>query len=213
LAVSDTGSGIDKMDQEHIFEPFFTKKRLGRSGTGLGMAVVWGTVKDHGGHIEINSEPGAGTRLTLYLPATEEGLAAATTPMPFEALKGAGETILVIDDVDTQRRIASEMLTKLGYRVLTAKSGREALAVIQSEPVTLLLLDMIMEPGWDGLTTYQEILKINPRQKAIIASGFSETKRVRRALELGACAYLKKPYTMEGIGEALRRVLAPTNDH
>lgn len=212
LTVKDTGSGIDKMDQERIFEPFFTKKKMGRSGTGLGMAVVWGTVQDHGGRIEINSEPGAGTCLTLYFPATKDCPAAYSAPKPLEALKGAGQTILVVDDVDAQRRIASEMLTKLGYRVFTAKSGRDALAMLHSKPVTLLLLDMIMEPGWDGLTTYQEILKIYPHQKAIIASGFSETKRVRRALELGVNAYVKKPYTMEGIGEALHQVLTPTGD-
>jgi PAS domain S-box-containing protein len=208
LEVRDTGIGIDETDRERIFEPFFTKKGLGRSGTGLGMAVVWGTVQDHGGHIEVSSAPGKGTRVTIYLPATDEVPCEPAAPVPLEALRGDGETILVVDDIETQRRIASEILTKLGYRVLTAESGREALEVIKIRPVTLLLLDMIMEPGWDGLTTYQEVLKVNPHQKAIIASGFSETVRVRRALQLGACAYLKKPYSLTEVGQALRRALS-----
>jgi PAS domain S-box-containing protein len=208
LEVGDTGIGIET-DQERIFEPFYTKKRLGRSGTGLGMAVVWGAVQDHAGHIEVSSKPGKGTRITIYLPVTAESLPETTAPVPLEALMGKGETILVVDDVEEQRRIASKMLAKLEYRVLTAKDGPEALEVVRSQPVTLLLLDMIMEPGWDGLTTYQEILKVNPRQKAVIASGFSETRRVRRALKLGAGAYLKKPYTLTDLGQTLRRVLAP----
>jgi CheY-like chemotaxis protein len=209
LEVIDTGIGIDETDQERIFEPFFTKKGLGRSGTGLGMAVVWGTVQDHGGHIEVNSEPGKETRMTIYLPATDAGLSETAAPEPLEVLRGNGETILVVDDIEAQRRIASEILTKLGYRVLTAENGREALQVVTSQPVSLLLLDMIMEPGWDGLTTYQEILKVSPHQKAIITSGFSETKRVQRALALGADAYLKKPYTLTEVGQALRRALTP----
>jgi PAS domain S-box-containing protein len=209
LQVSDTGIGIDENDQERIFEPFFTKKGLGRSGTGLGMAVVWGSVQDHGGHIEVQSALGAGTRMTIYLPPTTEVPSEAAATVSLEALMGAGETILVVDDVAAQRRIATEMLIKLGYRVLTAESGREALQMVKSQPVALLLLDMIMAPGWDGLTTYQEILKANPHQKAIIASGFSETRRVQRALELGAAAFLKKPYTLTEVGQALRRALAP----
>jgi PAS domain S-box-containing protein len=209
LTVSDTGIGIEAADQERIFDPFFTKKSLGRSGTGLGMAVVWGTVQDHGGHIEVSSEPGEGTQFTLHLPATTEAVPDTAAPPPLEALKGRGETILVVDDVEAQRRIAAEILTKLEYRVLTAANGPEALQAVKSQAVDLLLLDMIMEPGWDGLTTYEEILKINPHQKAIIASGFSESKRVRQALELGAGTYLKKPYSLAGIGLALRQVLAP----
>jgi PAS domain S-box-containing protein len=209
LTVRDTGIGIEAADQERIFDPFFTKKSLGRSGTGLGMAVVWGTVQDHGGHIEVSSESGEGTQFSLYLPATMEAIAETTAPPPLETLKGRGETIMVVDDVEAQRQIAAKILTKLEYRVLTAANGPEALQAVKTHSVDLLLLDMIMEPGWDGLTTYREILKINPHQKTVIASGFSENKRVRQALELGAGTYLKKPYSLAGIGLALRQVLAP----
>jgi len=207
LTVADTGSGISQEDMERIFEPFYSKKVLGRSGTGLGMTVVWGICKDHGGHIDIRSLPGRGTEISLYLPATREKAAAEKAPIPPEAYQGKGEKILVVDDSPQQREIASEILEELGYRVVTAASGEEAVAYIKDHTVDLVLLDMIMDPGMDGLDTYREMIKVRPGQKAVIASGFSETERVRELHRLGVRQYIKKPYLMEQIGLAIRSEL------
>jgi two-component system cell cycle sensor histidine kinase/response regulator CckA len=121
---------------------------------------------------------------------------------------GNGESILVVDDVEDQRNIARDMLEKLGYRVNTATSGEESVAWLKTHKVDLVILDMIMDPGIDGLETYRQILEIRPGQKAIIASGYSESDRVREAQRLGTGAYIKKPYLIEEIGSAIRSELA-----
>jgi nitrogen-specific signal transduction histidine kinase/CheY-like chemotaxis protein len=207
---SDAGVGISSEDIERIFEPFYTKKVMGRSGTGLGMAVVWGTVKDHYGYIDVRSTENHGTTFTLYFPVTREKLPEETIQASIDKFKGNGELILVVDDVAEQRDIASGMLTKLGYRVATVPSGEEAVRFLEKDRADLLVLDMIMDPGMDGLDTYIKSLEIEPRQKAIIASGFSETDRVKEARNLGAGAYVKKPYTMEKLGLAVRKELDKT---
>jgi len=169
------------------------------------MAVVWGTVKDHNGYIDVHSEVGRGTRFTLYFPAERK-----TEPSPeavldsVEDLMGQGESILVVDDIAEQREIASEMLEQLGYVVHTVSSGEAAVAYLQENSADILVLDMIMPPGMDGLDTYRQILQFKPNQKTIITSGFAETERVKEALSLGAGAYIKKPYMLETIGHALR---------
>ena len=207
LSVSDTGIGIDREDRNRIFEPFYTKKVMGRSGTGLGMAVVWGTLKDHAGYIDIRSEKGSGTTFTLYFPATRLDPAGQESDASWEAHRGRGESILVVDDVDVQREIASGMLEKLGYRVSTVGSGEAAVDFLKNHRVDLVMLDMIMAPGIDGLGTYKRILDLRPGQKAIIASGFSETHRVKEAQGLGAGGYLKKPYLLENLARAVRSEL------
>lgn len=207
LTVTDTGIGISPEDIERIFEPFYTKKTMGRSGTGLGMAVVWGSVKDHRGYIDITSSEGQGTQIALYFPITRKMFFPEAEIASFQDLMGKGESILVVDDIESQRQIAAEMLEKLGYRVTTVASGEEAVEYVQNHMTDLLILDMIMEPGIDGLETYREILKIRPEQKSIIASGYSESVRVKEALQLGAGTYVKKPYLMENIGRAIRAEL------
>ena len=209
-SVSDGGVGISSDDIDRIFEPFYTKKVMGRSGTGLGMAVVWGTVKDHNGYIDVRNAEDQGTTFTLYFPVTREKLPKEAIQSSIDKFKGNGELILVVDDVAEQRDIASGMLTKLGYRVATVSSGEEAVQFLQKDHADLLVLDMIMDPGMDGLDTYIKVLEIEPRQKAIIASGFSETDRVKAARNLGAGAYVKKPYTLEKLGTAVRRELDRT---
>ncbi len=204
LEIRDEGVGIDPDDLNRIFEPFYSRKKLGRSGTGLGMAVVWGTVQDHGGYIDVQSHIGHGTVFKIYFPATRELPTVESKPLPMEAYMGRGETILVVDDIEAQREIAAGLLNKLNYSVVTASSGEEAIAYIQRHRCDLLILDMIMEPGMDGLDTYRCILDHCPGQKAIIASGFSETARVREAQSLGAGGYVKKPYLLEKIGVAVR---------
>ena len=208
LSVLDTGIGISSEDIERIFEPFYTKKTMGRSGTGLGMAVVWGTVKDHRGFIDVDSTEGKGTEVTLYFPITRQVFAPKAEITSIQDIMGKGESILVVDDIEAQRQIAAEMLEKLGYRVTTASSGEEAVEYMYSHTADLLVLDMIMEPGIDGLETYRRILEIHPGQKTIIASGYSESVRVKETQRLGAGTYVKKPYLLEKIGRAIKAELA-----
>lgn len=207
LTVSDTGTGISSADRDRIFEPFYTKKVMGRSGTGLGLAVVWGTVKDHKGYIDVKSSKEKGTTFKLYFPVTRKELAKDKSHFTIEDYMGKGESILVVDDVEEQREIASRILKKLRYAVTSVSSGEEAIDYLKDNSVDLLVLDMIMDPGIDGLDTYKRILKLHPTQKAIIASGFSETDRVKEAQRLGAGEYIKKPYILEKIGIAVRTEL------
>jgi CheY-like chemotaxis protein len=207
LTVADNGKGIPAQDLGKIFEPFYTKKVMGRSGTGLGLAVVWGTVKDHNGYIDMQSVEGKGTVFTLYFPATREELAQAKEKVSPSVYMGRGESILVVDDVTEQRELATIMLEKLGYRVEAVACGEEALNYLKKKKVDLVILDMIMEPGIDGLETYRRLLDIRPQQKAIIVSGFSETDRVKKAQELGAGSFVRKPYILERMGLAVRREL------
>jgi len=207
LSISDTGIGISPQDIEKIFEPFYTKKVMGKSGTGLGMAVVWGTIKDHHGYIDVTSRKGKGTLFTLYFPITRQNLTESDSPALLTDLQGNGESILVVDDMEEQRKIASAMLTKLGYSVVSVSSGEEAIDYLKKSSADLLLLDMILEDGIDGLETYKKILEFNPKQKAIITSGFSETTRVKEAQRLGAKQYVRKPYLFEIIGKAIRHEL------
>lgn len=207
LTVADTGLGISEKDLKRIFEPFYTKKVMGRSGTGIGMAVVWGTVKDHKGYIDVQSEKNQGTTVTLYFPLTREKASTMPSKKPVAAYEGNGETVLVVDDVSEQREIATRILTKLNYNVSSVSSGEEAIAFLKNQSVDLVVLDMIMEPGLDGYETYKRISETHPGQKAIIASGFSETDRVQAAQDLGVGGYIKKPYTVEKIGLAVRTEL------
>ncbi|SHO43229.1 hybrid sensor histidine kinase/response regulator [Desulfopila aestuarii] len=212
LQVSDNGSGISEEDQQRIFEPFYTKKVMGKSGTGLGMAVVWGTVQDHGGHITIDSKPGSPTTFRLIFPSSRDSLVKQETIEPHREILGKGESVLIVDDSEQQRQIAQATLAALNYRVHLAASGEEALLFLQhsSSFPDIVILDMIMEPGIDGLDTYRLIRDLYPEQKVIIASGYSETVRVREALRLGALMYIKKPYLLKTIGTALRQCLEPT---
>ncbi|MFC1884220.1 PAS domain S-box protein [Thermodesulfobacteriota bacterium] len=207
LTVQDTGAGLSDNDIERIFEPFYTKKILGRRGTGLGMAVVWGTVKDHKGYIDIESSEGKGTKITLYFPATKKRTEKEKSQIRLQDYNGNGESVLVVDDVQEQREIAVSILTRLKYSVASVSSGEEAVSYVKEHPVDLIILDMIMDPGMDGLDTFKQILEINPGQKAVIASGFSETERVKEAKRLGVGRYIRKPYTLENIAFAVREEL------
>jgi len=203
LSVSDNGSGISSDDLERIFEPFYTKKVMGRSGTGLGLAVVWNTVQDHRGYIDVASDE-SGTTFELYFPISRAELSGNESLIPIEDYKGNGETILVVDDVKSQREISCQMLEKLGYKAKAVSSGQEAVAYLKENPLDLLLLDMIMDPGISGRETYERIIKFHPNQKAIIVSGFAETDGVRETQKLGAGKYIKKPLTLEKIGLAIK---------
>jgi len=208
FTVSDSGVGMTPEVTEQIFEPFFTRKKMGRSGTGLGMAVVYSTVKDLGGYIDIDSTPGQGSTFTVYYPLSREEAPSRAEPATGLAeLDGDKRHVLVVDDVEEQRQIASEMLKRLNYTVATASGGEAAVAYIREHPIDLVVLDMIMPQGMDGLETFMAMKAVDPELKVIIASGYSESRRVHRAQSLGAGSYIKKPYSIEVLGKALLQAL------
>jgi len=190
LGVQDDGPGITQEDLEHIFEPFYSKKAMARSGTGLGLTVVWNTVQDHNGKIFVESNDN-GTFFQLYFPVCQKEnktLPITDTELPFN---GNGEHILIIDDEPILRDIGCQMLEALGYRVNSVSSGEAAIEFVKDTAVDLLIIDMLMEPGINGYQTYKEIISHRPEQKAIIASGFSETTDVKATLNLGATGFIK----------------------
>ena len=206
LSVADNGSGIQPDDLGRIFEPFYTKKVMGRSGTGLGLAVVWNVVQDHEGYIEIKSNK-KGTKFKLYFPITRDDVQDKDLPIPIKDYKGNGELILVVDDVESQRIISSKILETLDYRTKAVSSGEEAIDYLRNHAVDLMLLDMVMDPGINGRETYERIIQIHPNQKAILVSGFVEPEEVKAAQELGAGDFVKKPFTIENIGLAIKTEL------
>ncbi|MEE9552820.1 MAG: PAS domain S-box protein [candidate division Zixibacteria bacterium] len=210
ITISDSGTGIEKKDLERIFEPFYSKKKLGKSGSGLGLAIVYGVVKDHNGYVDVISEIDKGSSFYVYLPAVFSDTEQVVKNETFD-IRGS-ETILIVDDVEEQRELADTVLSSLGYRVITVPDGEEAIEYLQENSVDLVVLDMIMDPGIDGLDTYKSILEINPNQKAIISTGFSETDRVKEAERLGVGRVVKKPYTMQILGKAIRELFADKDE-
>ncbi len=207
LKVSDTGTGIEEKDIKQIFEPFYTKKEMGISGTGLGMAVVWGTVKDHNGYIDVKTKVGKGTSFTLNFPSTIQKAVVKEKDLSLDAFRGNGECILVVDDVKEQRELAFFMLKRLGYNVIEASNATSALFHIKDTAVDLLVLDMIMASDMDGLEIYKQAISAQPGLKAVITSGYSESESIKAAQQLGAGAYIKKPYTIEKLGLAVKKEL------
>ncbi|MBW2303162.1 MAG: response regulator [Deltaproteobacteria bacterium] len=171
------------------------------------MSVVWGTVQDHKGCIRFLSHPGEGARFEIYFPATREKTDVPARRAVLDDYRGKGESILVVDDVADQRELAQAMLERLNYRVKAVASGEEALEYLANHRVDLVVLDMIMDPGMDGLETFRRIISSHPGQKAVITSGFSETDRVRKAQMLGAGPYIKKPFTLEKLAMTIRKTL------
>ncbi len=206
LRVSDDGSGIASDEIERIFEPFYSKKVMGRSGTGLGLTVVWNVIQDHQGYIDVKSDA-SGTSFEIYFPISREEISGSKTPAQIQEYKGNGETILVVDDDESQREISCNMLGILGYKAKSVFSGEEAVEYLKENTVDLILLDMILDPGINGRETYEQIIKIHPNQKAIIVSGFAETDEVKKTQKLGAGQYIKKPFTLEMIGLAVKQEL------
>ncbi len=202
LSIQDTGSGILEDDLKHIFEPFYTKKKMGRSGTGLGLAVVWNTMEDHNGKVLVESSE-KGTCFYLYFPVIHNKNFMRRKADKKEVRSSNGEHLLVVDDEFQLRDIASQMLESCGYVVDSVSSGELALEFVKDNPVDLIVLDMLMEPGINGYQTYKEILKIRPGQKAIIASGFSEGDDVRDTLKLGASGFIKKPYSISQLSKVV----------
>lgn len=207
LTVADHGPGIRPEICERIFDPFFTTKVVGRRrGSGLGLSVVEAIVQDHHGHIDFESEPDQGTRFTLYFPPARD-----TEPEPPPApVCGGNETILVIDDDPAARQMTGELLTALGYTVITATCGEEALAMLEQAAADLLVLDMVMPGGIDGAETYRRALALNPGQRAIVLSGFAEGDRAEQVRALGIAAFLRKPVRLDTLALAVRAALDAT---
>ncbi len=212
LTITDNGVGIAQKYINRIFEPFYSSKVMGRSGTGLGMAVVWGTVEDHKGYITVSSREGEGTTFQLFFPTGSRA-----TSKPFHTdwdqknFHGNGEKILVVDDSEQQRQIASDILKHLGYTTFCVASGEEAIAYLKRNSADLIMLDMLMAPGIDGLETFKQILSFRPDQKAIIASGYSQPAPIEEARLLGVAEYVMKPYTVGRIGQSVFKALNSTS--
>lgn len=208
LSVKDNGIGIPTENIENIFEPFFSTKKMGRSGTGLGMAIVLGTVKDHHAYIDIKSNANKGTCIYLFFKTTSDPKRIKGELNDFEQIKGNNEKILVIDDVPEQRFIATQILEELGYKAYSCASGEEAVLLVRESTYDLLIIDMIMDPGMDGMQTYQKILAFSKDQKAIIATGFSTDNKIEQAQALGAGSCLSKPYSLREMGLTIKKELS-----
>ncbi|CAK8714957.1 hypothetical protein KKHLCK_04020 [Candidatus Electrothrix laxa] len=206
LSVWNTGPGIPHTELEHIFEPFYTKKIMGRSGTGLGLTVAWNTMRDHDGKILVKSSD-EGTCFQLYFPVSQEKGGVYIENDNMEKFAGHGEHILLVDNDTQALDVAGEMLESLGYTVDRVCSGELAVQFVKETPVDLIVIDMLMEPGINGRQTYKEILKLYPGQKAVVASGFSESDDVKATLKLGASGFIKKPYSIYQLGRAVSDAL------
>ncbi len=206
IIIHDSGTGIASNEIDHIFEPFYTKKVLGRSGTGLGLAVVWNIMNEHGGTICVTSNSN-GTTFELYFPSVEKSIVKLKEKEDWQAFKGHGETALVVDDDPRQRDIATKLLTSLEYSAKSVSSGEEAVEFLKTSSVDIVILDMLMPPGQNGRQTFDQILQIHPQQKAVIASGYAEDDDVQATLEMGAGAFIAKPYTLIQLGSAVHRTL------
>lgn len=206
LSVSDTGIGMDKETLGHIFEPFFSTKPAGK-GTGLGLAIVYGIVKQHNGSIQCYSEPGIGTTFKLYFPAIEQH-DDVTLRYEEQKLPRGTETILVVDDEEVVRELATRILSRAGYTVITAANGREALKRYEEhdQVIALIILDLIM-PEMDGKRCLSELLKMNPKVKVIVASGFAENGLTKEAIHTGARGFVSKPFHIPQLLQTIRNVL------
>ena len=207
LAVTDEGIGMDQQTQERIFDPFFTTKEMGRRGTGLGLASVYGIIKSHGGYIDVESEKGRGTILTIYLPASGQKI--SQTDKSADSTREGGGTILLVDDEEMVLNMSAKMLTKLGYTVLKAKSGEEAIAVYKrnKDRIDLVLLDMIM-PGMSGKETYEKIRDINRNVKVLLSSGYSIDGQATEILKRGCSGFIQKPFRLEELSGKIREIMS-----
>lgn len=204
ITVRDDGQGISPEHINHIFEPFYTTKKMGRSGSGLGLSVVWNTIEEHEGTITVeNTSPGVAFKLRFPVTTSKIPQTPDQSEPTLASYKGTG-TILVVDDEPHLREIASEIVKNLGYSVTTANNGEEALRYIAKNPTDLVLLDMALGDGMSGQETFTKMIELNPTQKAVVVSGYSTNEDVIKTLKLGACSFIKKPYTIEELSRAIQ---------
>jgi len=205
LTLSDTGSGMDKATLERIFDPFFTTKEMGR-GTGLGLASVYGIIKSHDGYIDVESEKGQGTTFTIFLPASESGVE-GNTEADTSLIKGSG-TLLIVDDEELVLEVGANMLEKLGYTVLKAYNGTEAVDIFKTnhDKIKMVILDIIM-PDMGGGAVYDKIKSINPDVKVLLSSGYSVDGQAIELLERGCDGFMQKPFTMEELSGKITQIM------
>ncbi len=196
LSITDSGQGMTEKVREHIFEPFYTTKQVGK-GTGLGLAMAYGIIHNHGGHILCESQPGKGTTFHIYMPAIKMAVDIIKTTSEEQIKKGHGETVLVIDDEAFLRDLARDMLTKSGYQVITAGSGESGLSLYRkkSSDIALIILDLIM-PGMGGKRCMKEILALDPSANVVISSGYSMEDPSTDDVLKQARGFIQKPYNV-----------------
>jgi two-component system cell cycle sensor histidine kinase/response regulator CckA len=207
LSLSDTGVGIPSETLPRIFEPFFSTKEPGK-GSGMGLAMAYGIVKNHGGYLDVRSVPGEGSTFRVLLPASSNEILPSPAAVPEEPPLGGTETILFVDDEESLRLLAVEMLGRLGYRVLTAWNGLEALKTYEEMrgEIAIVILDMIM-PGMGGEETFHRLKEIDPSVRILISSGYTVEGRPQSLLSAGAAGFLQKPYRVGSLAAALRRII------
>jgi CheY-like chemotaxis protein len=207
ITVGDTGIGIDKQTQARIFEPFFTTKEMGR-GTGLGLASVYGIIKNHGGYINVYSEIDQGTTFTIYLPASAKAIQPEVKTVAPTVVTGNG-TILLIDDEKMIIDVGQELLQELGYDVLTARSGQEAIEIYheKSAEIDLVVMDLIM-PGLGGSETYDRLKAIDAHVKVLLSSGYSINGQASKILERGCDGFIQKPFNINQLSEKIESIIA-----
>jgi PAS domain S-box-containing protein len=206
ITVTDTGIGIDKETRERIFEPFFTTKEMGR-GTGLGLASVYGVIKNHGGYINVYSEIDQGTTFTIYLPASRKKVQKEVEKTVPTVAMGTG-TILLIDDEEMIIKVGEELLNELGYEVLSARSGQEAIELYQKNvgKIDLVIMDMIM-PGMGGGETFDRLKSINPDIKVLLSSGYSINGQASKILERGCDGFIQKPFNLIQLSDKIHQII------
>ncbi len=212
ISVIDDGVGMDEEVKRRLFEPFFTTKEKDR-GSGLGLAMVYNIVQLHGGHVEVESEPGSGTSISLYIPVySGEQVPVSSRGMDGSIVSGKGN-ILIVDDEEVLLNIASEILSNAGYTVITGEGGLKGLEIYRKQfaEIDAVVLDMSM-PEISGIEVFEEMLKINPYVRVIFASGFMNDERLKKAMELGVCGFIQKPYTPHILSREIHRILSERSE-
>ena len=207
LAVSDTGIGMDKETQEHIFEPFYTTKEIGK-GTGLGLSTVYGIVKQSNGFIWAYSEPGQGSTFKIYLPKAKGGVVSEKKEQHLVTELGGSETVLIVEDDDSLRKLARIVLKQRGYKVLEAENGEDALKVSEAHDglIDLLITDVVM-PKMSGKETVERLQPLYPQMKVIYMSGYTDDAIVHHGVLASGLNFLEKPFTLEGLARKVREIL------
>jgi len=207
ITVQDTGPGMDQETREKIFEPFFNSR--GAEGSGFGLATVYGIVKHHRGQVEVESEPGWGTSFKLYLPAARQVGSDTAEKITAPSSAAVSKGVLLVEDVEAERRLAARILEGMGLKVLEAADGRQAIRIFMANraQVQLVVLDLIL-PGVTGKETFRWLRKLDGQLKVILTSGYLDESRVRDLLDAGAFGYLPKPYQHESLRSAVERALS-----
>ena len=211
ISISDTGCGIPKEIQSNIFEPFFTTKER---GTGMGLATVYGIVKNHNGLVQVSSNTDQGTTFVVYLPLLEQSIAEDLWDINVVIPPHVGGTVLVIDDEEIVRNFVARMLDQLGYKIILAASGKEGLTSFKEHHnnIDLVILDIVM-PESDGMDCFDGLKKIDPKVKLIITTGYTSDGRVRDILDRGAHCFIQKPYTIDELSKSMAEIMNSTEDY